>query len=201
MNRIYTYWLMACLSISNAQAAADITGSVAIENDGHIPAGTQARAILTIKNNGPDGLSSDFAGMGTSYAATVGFRTLGLFPTKETAPCTVNYMDFTLPPPGLSTIGVNIFANQPIPPGESVSCIVNLTTYPESPAFFIQRFSVGFLDDDPDPTNNIINVPIRTRMATTVAVPINGAEMLATIIFGIMAFGVLGVIRDAKCLR
>jgi hypothetical protein len=170
MNRFFV-----ALALSGSVHAADISGRVEIENGGFIPPGTFSRAVLTITNNGPD--DTETVGVGTIYIANVGFRTIGLIPTDETPPCTVNYMDIGLPPPGLITISVNIFANRTLAAGESVSCVVAINTYPESPAIFQQRFNFGISDTDPNQSNNLVNVTITTR--PVVSLPLSGGAMLA----------------------
>jgi hypothetical protein len=171
MSRAIAILILSVLVASAAQAVSDLEGRVEIENGAYIPAGTNARAVLTLINNGPDAIISDFAAMGTFYVPNVGFRTIELIPSVETSPCTVHYMDFTVPPPQLSLISVVVLANRPVPPGTSVSCVVNLSVYPEAPSSFVQRFSFTWLDDDPNPANNVVDVLIRTRLPQSVSLP------------------------------
>jgi hypothetical protein len=169
MHRI-VWMVLAAIASGYSFAAADLAGSVEITPGTFVPPGTTVRVALTIRNNGPDVV--DGAGMGTTYRPNVGHRTIEIFPSAETPPCKVRYTDFTLPPPQLSLIGVDVLpANTLLQPGESVTCVVSMSTYPEAPATFTQRFVFLLLDGDPVPGNNIVDVLIRTRLQETVVLP------------------------------
>lgn len=159
------------LAMSGAAHAVDISGHVAIENGGFIPSGSFVRAVLTIRNDGPD--EAQAVGIGTSYIANLNFRTIELLRSDETPPCSVFYTDIGLPPPGLITIVVSIIPSESIAPGSSVSCAVLLTTYPESPAVFRQRFSFGAAGAEPD----LVEAVITTKAVTQI--PVSGGALLA----------------------
>lgn len=145
---------------------ADIEGRIEIIGGNYVPPGTLARAVLTIRNNGPDiGLSP---GVGTFYLATVGFRTLDVFAIPETLPCSVNYTDFVPPPPEPATLGVSIRWLQPLAAGQTATCTVGIVTYPEAPTFIHQWFRFGAFASDPIPANNNVTVIIQTRPAMSI---------------------------------
>lgn len=184
MKRLAVVWvLVACPG--TVQALADVEGTIQITGGNFIPPGTVARAVVTIKNNGP-GIETN-ALAGTFYSATVGFRTVGVVRIAETAPCLVQYTDFIAPPPQPSTIAVSIKTLQNVNAGESISCVVGLVTFPESPAAFRHRFNFGFLENDPNPQNNEVLVEIRTRADPIVL------SIPATSIFGNMGL-VIGLL-------
>lgn len=160
-------WLLAILCMScpwAAHALADIEGKIEIIGGNFIAPGTVARAILTIKNNGPD-IEKNVV-MGAFFFGTVGFRTVSVVRVSETAPCLLQFDVFVPPPvPPLqpSTVVATIQTLQDLRAGESTSCVVGLVTFPESPPVVRQRFSFGFLENDPNPLNNEVFLVIRTK--------------------------------------
>ena len=143
-----------------ARASFDLVGNIEISTGNVIRPGNLALATLTITNNGPD-VAQD-VGFGTFYWATVGYRTIEVFAVPESAPCSVRYTDFTLPPPGISALSVDIRPFQDLGAGESLSCVVGLTTYPETPPVIRQRFVFGAIGSDPIGNGDFIFVNIST---------------------------------------
>jgi hypothetical protein len=137
-----------------AFAAADVRGEVGFPDGNIIPPGTVGRMLVRIINVGPDTVL--FAGAGTYYTSNMGFRTFDLFATGATSPCVVVYTDFPLPPPELSTIAASVQVTVNLAAGDSVTCEVGLTTFPESPASFTFQLAFGPLDEDPDRLNNFV---------------------------------------------
>lgn len=176
-------------------ALADVSGSVEITTGNFVPPGSLARVLLTIANNGPD--TEQNVVMGTFYSATVGFRSIEILPTAETAPCLVQYTDFTLPPPGISTVVVTIQTLRSLGPGEVIACVVGLITYPEAPALIQQRFDFGFPDNDPNPDNNHVQLEIRSRAAVS-AVPGLSQWGLLLVVTGITLIGVSALGKNRR---
>lgn len=192
-----SFWLIFLLSFPSISfAAADIEGSVEIIGGNTIPAGTIARAIITVKNNGPD--IQQHAVAGTFFFGTVGFRTLGVVRLPETAPCLLQF-DVFVPPPVPPIRPATVFATLQtltnLSAGQSVSCVVGVVTFPESPSVFRHRFAFGFLEDDPNPQNNEVFVQIRTR-ADPFVLPIPATSWHANVglALGLLVLG-CGVLR------
>jgi hypothetical protein len=167
---------------SNALAQVDASGSIQLESN-FIPPGSIVKAVFSFRNNGP-GVDT-FVGAGSSYVFTAGFRTLAVGAIAETPPCRVRYLDFALPPPQLSSYGVSISPLRDLQPGESTSCTVGITTFPESPTVFTHRFGFGAIGSDLNPADNTVTIQIRTRFVETIP---------ATSYFGksVLALGLLG---------
>lgn len=177
-------------------ALADLEGFVQIIGGTTIPPGTIARAIITVKNNGPDIQKNAVAG--TVFFGTVGFRTLGLVRLPETAPCLVQFDVFVpppIPPIRPATVVATLQTLTDLTAGQSVSCVVGLITFPESPTVFRHLFSFGFLENDPNPQNNEVFVEIRTRPDPVVlAIPATSWHANIGLALGFLVLG-YGVLR------
>ena len=184
-------WLViaALVTSSQAWAAADIEGRVEFPNGTFIAPGSFATARLTIKNNGPD--FSDGATMGSVYFGTVGFRTIELVASPETAPCLVQYTIFIPPPipPRPATVGAGVQTLlSGLAPGESFTCVVAIGTYPEAAANLLVRFGFQPTVDDPNPANNEVFVNIQTRIEP-IAVPTLSWTAQVALLVGFLFFG------------
>ncbi len=182
--------LVGLVAPSTAWALHDIAGRVEIASGNFVPPGTLARVALIITNHGPD--TAPIVLAGTGYLTTLGHRTIELFPTDETPPCVVQYTDFSVPPPGISGLVASIKPFQELGPGESVTCIVGLITYPEAPATIFQEFGFGSIIDDSNLDNNTVIVPIHTRVAA-VTVPSLSMLALLALASGLASFGFLAL--------
>jgi hypothetical protein len=145
----------------NASAQADIEGSVEITTGNFIAPSTVGRTVITITNNGPE--TAVLPAAGTNYVPNVGFRTIELLRTAETAPCVIHYTDFIAPPGQLSRIVASVKLLTNLAPGESVSCVVEILVYPEAPAIIQTRFSFASGTPDTNQSNNVVFLAIRTR--------------------------------------
>jgi hypothetical protein len=172
---------------SIVMAAADLTGRVELDS-GVITPGTRGRAVLTIINNGPD--RSAPVSSGSSFPGTVGFRTFGILGGVDTPPCVVRYTDFVPPPPQVTTIAASIVTLRELDPGDSISCVIYIETYPESPSSQRVRFGFGPTVNDPVPTNNEVFVTLRTG-AELVALPTFVSFGLGLLLSLMVAIGLL----------
>jgi hypothetical protein len=162
--------LIFLLSMSRllcAGASADIEGSLVITTGNYLPPETLGRMVLTMKNNGPD--IAVEVGAGTGYITDIGHRTFEMIATSETAPCLVQYTDFTALPPDLSRVAASVTTIPPLAPSASVSCVVGIFTYPEAPPVFSPLFGFGSGTPDPNHSNDRLFPIIQTR--ASVAVP------------------------------
>lgn len=178
--------------IAAAQARADLAGEVTVLSGTTVPPGTIARVVLTATNLGPDA-TPRAPGMAAAFTPNVGFRNFAVVPVPETAPCEIRYIDFVAPPGQLSSVGASISTQNMLAPSESVTCIVGLLTYPESPAEQIVNFGFAPTVGDPNPVNNIVGVIIRTGVPPAVnrPIPVASASPLSLLMLalGIAAFG------------
>lgn len=192
------FWLLASVS-AGAQSSADIQGSVALPDGPLVPPGTIARVHLTATNLGPD-TTVGSVGVGAAFIPNVGNRNFELLQLDETAPCTMRATVFVAPPGQLSTVVVSIFMERVLAPLESATCVVGLRTFPESPTLQTVRFGFAPTTEDPDPSNNIVSVEIRSGTAPAPVRPANipMASPLALVLL-VLGFGALGavVIRRA----
>lgn len=193
------FWLVASVS-ADAQTASDLQGSVSLPGGPFVPPGTIARVHLTATNLGPD-TTVGSAGVGAAFVPNVGSRDFELVQLDETAPCTMRATVFVAPPGQLSTVVVSIFMERVLAPSESATCVVGLRTFPESPPVQMVRFGFAPITEDPNPSNNIVNVEIRTgstppsvRPAT---IPTASPLALVALIFGMCSIGA-AVIRRAR---
>lgn len=154
----------------DANAVADIRGEVHFPDGNVILPGTVGRLVFTVYNDGPDIALG--TGGGSVYFTTPGFRTFELFPLASTAPCEVVYIDFNPPPPQPVSDGVAIQTRRDLGPGESATCEVGISTFPESPTPTVIRFGFGPLSGDPDPSNNqVFPVIYSTQIPATIQRP------------------------------
>ena len=164
-----------------AMAAADIGGAVYFSSGSNlIPPNSIAHAVAKMTNYGPDAVVS--VASGTSFLASVGFRAAAVFAVEETAPCRIAYTDFIAPPsPALLVVSIN--PRRGLGVGDSVTCIVGITTYPEAPPRFIQRFSFSSERDDPNPGNNSVEVDIITAPVAVPTLSARALYLMATLLY------------------
>jgi hypothetical protein len=187
--------------IAEAQAGADLRGEVIVRGGNTVPPGTIARVVLTATNFGPDA-TPRAPGMAAAFTPNVGFRKFAIVPVPETAPCELRYIDFVAPPGQLSSVGASISTQNVLEPSESVTCVVGLITYPESPAEQIVNFGFAPTVGDPDPVNNIVGVLIRTGVPPAVArpIPVSSTSTISLVMLtlGIGAFGAASMRRLSR---
>jgi hypothetical protein len=202
MMKRWTIGAALALSLSaaaGAQSSADIRGEVVLPGGSIVPPGVIARVHLTATNLGPDATIGS-AGVGAAFIPNVGSRNFELVRLDETAPCTMRATVFVAPPGQLSTVVVSIFMERVLAPSESATCIVGLRTFPESPAVQTVRFGFAPLTEDPNTSNNIVNVEIRTGSpppsTRPVPIPAASARVLVILVLSMCAIGV-AVLRRA----
>lgn len=178
----------ALLSASaGAQTSADIHGAVSLPHGSFVPPGVIARVHLTATNLGPDATVGS-AGVGAAFTPNVGNRNFELVLLDETAPCTMRTTVFVAPPGQLSTVVVSIFMERVLAPPESATCVVGLRTFPASPAVQKVRFGFAPLTEDPDPSNNMVSVEVRTGNPSPSTQPIKiPATSLQALLFLLVA--------------
>lgn len=190
-----------CLFVSasaGAQAAADIQGAVSLPNGSVVSPGVIARVRLTATNLGPDATIGS-VGVGAAFIPNVGNRNFELVQLDETAPCTMRATVFVAPPGQLSTVVVSIFMERVLAPSESATCVVGLRTFPESPPVQMVRFGFAPITEDPNPSNNIVNVEIRTGNAQPpmqpTVIPAASPIVLVALTVGVFSIGSLAMRR------
>lgn len=184
-----TLLLCLALTVSHAFAAADIEGRVELPSGNFVAPGAVGKAVLTIKNNGPD--AAETSAVGTVYFGTVGFRTIELVSVSETPPCLVQYSVFVPPPipPRPATVSATVQTLRGLAPGETFSCTVGLGSYPEASSLLRVRVNFVSEQDDPNPSNNEVFFDIRTR-AELISVPAVSNVATALMILLLLACGV-----------
>lgn len=185
---------------AGAQASADIKGEVWLPVGPIVPPGAIARVHLTVTNLGPDATIGS-AGVGAAFTPNVGSRNFELLRLDETAPCTMRATEFVAPPGQLSTVVVSIFMERVLAPSESAACIVGLRTFPESPAVQSVRFGFAPLTEDPDPSNNIVSIEIRTGSpppsTLPIEIPATSSQALLLLLVAVCAAGSVVLRRKA----
>lgn len=198
MWHLLTAVLLSAIAFAQAQAAADLRGGVFLPGGTLVPPGVVAKVVLSVTNLGPDSTAGS-PGMGTVFTPNVGHRDFALLRLPESAPCDVRYIDFVAPPGQLSTTAVSISTGRVLAPSESASCILGLLTFPESPAIQTLRLSFGPLSEDPDTSNNRVNLEIRTGASSVLQrpAPIPASESLALLLLagGMLAVGAAALRR------
>lgn len=196
--RLLTAVLLSVSVFAPARAAADLRGEVFLPGGPLVPPGKVAKVVLSVTNLGPDPTTGS-PGMGTVFTPNVGHRDFALLRLPESAPCDVRYIDFVAPPGQLSTTAVSISTGRVLAPSESASCILGLLTFPESQAIQTLRLSFGPLSEDPDTSNNRVNLEIRTGAPSVLQrpAPIPASESLALLLLagGMLAVGAAALRR------
>lgn len=188
------------LSPATVLAVADIRGEVSFPDGPVVPPGSVGRLVFTVTNDGPD--TAVFVGGSSTFVITQGSRTYEIFQLASTAPCTMIFIDFFLPPPQLSSFGVSIHANVDLAPGESVSCEVGITTFPESPTPTIVTIGVGSTSPDPDRSNNVFYPAIYpsappAQVQRPTVIPVGGRWAWIALSLMLIATAVVGFRRTA----
>lgn len=198
IGRLLTAVLLSGCVFAPAHAAADLRGEVFLPGGPLVPPGEVAKVVLSVTNLGPDPTAGS-PGMGTVFTPNVGHRDFALLRLPESAPCDVRYIDLVAPPGQLSTTAVSISTERALAPSESASCILGLLTFPESPAIQTLRFSFGPLSEDPDTSNNRVNLEIRTGAPSVLPrpAPIPASESLALLLLagGMLTIGAAALRR------
>jgi hypothetical protein len=170
-----------------ANADVELISVTSPGGTGFVPPTVSIEVELKFRNNGPDTILISSIGVGTTFSANVGERTLGLFSSTRPQPCRYLIEVIDDGPNSLLALA-SLVLDQELPPGRIVSCYGNLGIYPEAPSLFSHEFLAVASNSDPNLTNNRKFLTIRTRAIPPVitSVPLSNAAYILT---GLMMLG------------
>lgn len=129
-------------AISGARAEAQIAFDAQVEllPGGDITSpGGESRWRLTMRNTGIEPIIAPVSG--AEFIELGSGKTFHLYGVPETAPCTIHATDFWSPQTQqVEIVATVFFADRPLAPGASTSCIVGVTIDPEAPPVFVLDF-------------------------------------------------------------